>query len=273
MAIEHRAPLAPRWLGADPGTVRAGAHTTAAIRLANDGAASWRSRGADGLQVAYHWLDPLGNPIVWDGIRTPLPVAVAPGESVALDVHVLAPRPPGRYVLRFDLVEEHHFWLAEVGCATLDVPVEVLPRIAERRLQVVLHGGAHPATEAALAAQEEALVEEQAAAVAHLVAGAVPAPDWSRRMLDAHAEGWAAVGPAVVPSRNRLLRRRASRRLAPWAAGGRNPRPAAPLLLPSMLAGIEPGEHLGLPAYAGGDGLFEGRAVVTLPPRSGRPRP
>jgi hypothetical protein len=61
------------------------------------------------------------------------------------------------------------------------------------------------------------------------------------------------------------------RELEPWrGGGGRNPRFDRPLLLPSLLAGIEPTTHLGLPAYSGDDGLFDGRVAVTLPRRSGR---
>ena len=76
-------------------------------------------------------------------------------------------------------------------------------RIDERRLAVVVRGGADAETTAALAAQEEPLVEEDAVAIAHLVAGAAPAPDWSRRILDAHAEGFVAVGGSVeTPDRS-----------------------------------------------------------------------
>jgi hypothetical protein len=239
--------------------------------LENRGGATWRSRGDVGLQLAYHWLDPLGNAIVWDGERTAFPHAVAPGETVALDVTVDAPRPPGRYVLSFDLVEEHRFWLSEIGVATHDLDVDVAPLIAERRLAVAVHGEPDARTSAALAAQEEPLVEDAPVAVAHLVPGAEPDPDWSRRLLDAHAEGWSAVGPAILPTGGAVERRRAARSLRRWAPGGRNPRFDGPLLLPSLLTGLEPVERLGLPAYAG-DGLFEGRAVVRLPTRSGRPR-
>ena len=104
---------------------------------------------------------------------------------------------------------------------------------------------------------------------AHLVSGATPSPDWSRLLLDAHADGWHAVGPAVVPQPG-VLERRHARTLRPWAPGGRNPRFHLPLVLPSLVGGAEPTTHLGLPAYGGDDGLFEGRAVVTLPRRSGR---
>jgi hypothetical protein len=250
---------------------RAGEQTTATVVLENGGAATWRSRGEDGLQLSYHWLDPHGNAIHWDGLRSAFPRPVSPGETVALDVGIAAPRSPGRYVLRFDLVEEHRFWLSEVGVPPLDVEVDVAPRIAERRLGVVVHGGPDPRTSAALAAQEEQPVDEEPVAVAHLVVGAEPHPTWSRLLLDAHAEGWEAVGPAIVPTGGPIDRRRAAHRLRRWAPGGRNPRLDAPLLLPSLLVGTEPVEHDGLPAYAG-EGLFEGRAVVRLPTRYGRPR-
>lgn len=217
------------------------------------------------MRAAYHWLDPLGNPVVWDGRRTPLPHTIAPGETVELELTVTAPRPPGPYLLAFDLVEEHRFWFAEVGAAPLELEVEVAPGIARRALAVHLHGHLDAATDAALAAQEEPLVAvADAEAVAHLVSGAVPPPEWSRLLLDAHEEGWPAVATALVADGRRP-------ELEPWrGSGGRNPRFERPLLLPSLLAGLEPSEHLGLPAYAGPDGLFDGRTTIRLPPRSGR---
>jgi hypothetical protein len=269
-AGEHRVPAGPlavRWIAYELQEQRAGVPTRARLRLANAGTAPWRSRGREGVQLAYHWLDPLGNAIVWDGNRVAFPQVVQPGEEVELETTVYAPRPPGSYRLAFDLVEEFRFWFEELGSAPLDLRVTVLPRIDERRLAVRVHGPVDAELEAALAAQEEPLVQEGAAAMAHLAAGALPAPDWSRLILDAHAEGYPAVGPAVEPEA-----RGDRRSLAAWAAGGgRNPRFAEPLLLPSLLEGLQPLEHEGLPAYAGPDRLFEGRAVVRLRSRSGRP--
>ncbi|MGH3137003.1 MAG: hypothetical protein ACRDPV_10990 [Gaiellaceae bacterium] len=267
---EHAVPVGPlavRWVAYEVDEPRAGVPGTARIRLENAGTASWRSRSRDGVQLSYHWLDPLGNAIVWDGARTPFPRVIEPGEAVELEVVVLAPRPPGSYRLAFDLVEELRFWFQEVGSAPLDLPVDVKPRISERRLGLVMHGAPDRETQAALAAQDEPLVGDGAVAVAHLVAGAVPEPDWSRRLLDAHEEGYAAVCGAIN-AESRTDRRR----LAPWApGGGRNPRFGHPLLLPSLLDALEPESHEGLPSYAGSDALFEGRAVVRLRSRSGRP--
>ena len=126
-------------------------------------------------------------------------------------------------------------------------------------MAVVVRGGDDPETTAALAAQEEPLVEDDAVATAHLVAGAIPEPDWSQRILDAHAEGFAAVGGSIE-SRERALR--------PWApGGGRNPAFSHPLLLPSLLTGLEPAEHEGLPAYVpdGEPAIFDGRIRLRLP--------
>ncbi len=266
---EHAVPVGPlavRWLAYELEEARAGVTGRARLQLENAGSAPWRSRGMEGIQVAYHWLDPLGNPIVWDGVRTPLPRSVEPRQTVEVEMTIVAPRPQGRYRLAFDLVEEHRFWFQEIGSTPLDIPVEVKPRIAERRLQVVLHGSPDPETTAALDAQDEPLVEENGCAFAHLVSGATPAPDWSRLVLDAHEEGYAAVGPALDVARGDKSR------FAPWApGGGRNPRFEEPLLLPSLLDGLAPEDHEGLPSYSGADSLFEGRAVVRLRRRSGRP--
>jgi hypothetical protein len=253
-------PLAVRWLGYRLPELRAGAEATVEVLLRNAGTATWRARGDLGVKLSYHWLDDRGNAIVWDGPRVDFGGPVAPGEEVEVALHVRAPHPPGRYRLAFDLVEELRFWFAEVGSAPLELDAEVRPRIDERRLAVAVQGGADAETAAALAAQEEPLVEMDGAATAHLVSGAIPDPDWSRRILDAHAEGYAAVGGSIE-TRDRALR--------PWApGGGRNPAFSHPLLLPSLLAGLQPGEHAGLPAYVRRDAepsIFDGRIRLRLP--------
>src|SRR5689334_15054575 len=98
---EHRVPAGPlavRWVAYDAPPVPAGALALWRVELDNAGAAAWRA-----LKLAYHWLDELGNPIVWDGLRTEL-ADLEPGERLAVDAPVRAPIPPGRYRLAFDLV-------------------------------------------------------------------------------------------------------------------------------------------------------------------------
>lgn len=269
-------PLAVRWLAHAVEQPRAGRVGRARVRLENAGSAPWRSRGEAGVQIAYHWLDDRGNPIVWDGARTAFERPVAPGDQVEVELALLAPQPPGRYRLAFDLVEEFRFWFAEIGSAPLELDVEVRSPLDARRLAVVVGPGPgdEAETRAALAAQEEPLVAGDATATAHLVAGCLPAPDWSRRVLDAHEEGFAAVGGSVE-ALGGLRDRTARARLSPWApdGGGRNPGFSQPLLFPSLVVGLEPGSHEGFPAFTPGEEpwIYDARIALRLRLRPGRP--
>jgi hypothetical protein len=238
-------PLVVRWHALERAPVEAGSLQQATVEVENAGSATWRTRGPkDGLFVAYHWLDERGNPIVWDGRRTPLERAVAPGETLRQPFALRAPIPPGRYRLAVDIVEEHRFWLAELGNAPLEEEVDVGPRDAS-------------------------------AARAFLPDDAEPAPEWQELARALHAEGYSAVGGAVEPERG-LLRRK-SAELEPYApGGGRHPRFPHPLVCPSLLPPLEPNaEVAGLPAFVPeGDepSMFDGRLVVRLRSRSDRRR-
>src|SRR2546430_9340767 len=161
--------LVARWRTLEHGPVEAGALQHATVEVENGGSATWRTRGPhDGLFLAYHWLDGRGNPIVWDGYRTPLERPVAPGETLRQRIALRGPIPPGRYRLALDLLEEDRFWLAELGSSPLEEEVDVLPRDAT-------------------------------AARAFLADGAQPAPGWPERVHPPHAEGHSPGRRAVVP--------------------------------------------------------------------------
>jgi hypothetical protein len=157
-------PLVPLWRSVQHGTIEAGALHDVAVEVENAGSAPWRTRGAEeGLFLAYHWLDERGNPIVWDGYRTALERVVAPGEALAQTMRVRGPIPPGRYRLSVDLVEEHRFWIAELGNEPWEDEVDVAPRDAS----------------------------------AARVFGATPDDAWLAQAHALHAEGYAAVAGAI----------------------------------------------------------------------------
>jgi hypothetical protein len=157
-------PLVTRWRTLEHDPVQAGTLIRARVEVENAGTAPWRTRGhEDGLFLSYHWLDDRGNPIVWDGLRTPLARVVAPGEMLAQELSIRAPIPPGRYRLAVDFVEEHRFWLAELDNAPLVEDVDVQPRDA---------AGAR-------------------------VHGAEPDAEWLARAAELHREGYSAVGGAI----------------------------------------------------------------------------
>jgi hypothetical protein len=231
-------PLAVRWLDVVLPDVQAGATATLAVKLENAGSAPWR-----GLNLSYHWLDERGNPIVWDGIRTP--IDAAPGERRKLTAPMRGPIPPGPYRLALDLVDEHRFWLAELGNHAPTFEVEVAPRDA-------------------------------AGARAFVPKGVDVAPDWEERVYVAHTEGYAAVGGSIE-WKGSGLRRAAPPELEPYEpGGGRNPAFARPLVCPSLLPPLEPNaEVFGLPAWRP-EGeepwLYDARISLRLRPRSGRRR-
>jgi hypothetical protein len=142
---------------------------------------------------------------------------------------------------------------------------DVQPRISRRAL------GVRGADDGALKGLEEPVAGEESAAeaIAFLAPGVVPAPDWSRRVLDAHAEGYAAVGGSIEASGGLL--RRSSGELEPWSPGtGRIPGFAHPLLCPSVLVEAEASwtdPVAGLPALVPPDDepwLYDGRIALRV---------
>ena len=227
-----KGPLSVDWGEATLAPPQAGAIGEAAVELENTGTLAWSER----VLLAYHWLDLLGNPIVWDGLRTPLP-RLRPGERATVDACVRAPIPPGPYRLAFDLVAEGRAWFSELGDALLTVDVDVQPRGGEPR--------------------------------AELPTGVAPAADWEERVRAAHAEGYGVVAGSIAWEGGAAHRR--PHELEPYLpGGGRQPGFSAPLLCPSVLDGVRL-ERLsnvaGLPAYAAPRDepwLYDGRIVLQV---------
>ena len=274
-------PLAARWLEHDVPQQRAGARTLVTVGVENAGSVAWHGDTTRGINVSYHWLDLRRNPIVWAGIFTPLSERVAPGEQASLRFPVEAPIPPGRYRLSIDLVADGSAWFAELGNEPIELELDVAPRVAARTLAVTLGDGPDELlaeTRAAVAAQEEPVHDGDAEAMAFLAPGSRPAPDWSRRILDAHAEGYAAVAGSVAIEGGRFGRRGAGRELDAWKPGfGRSPAWSEPLIFPSVLTeALEAAPFAepicGLPALEpsswGEHWLCDGRISVAVPARA-----
>lgn len=66
-----------------------------------------------------------GRVVVLEGIRTPLPREIAPGEEITLNATVQAPPQTGSFVLRFSMVREGEEWFENRGGKPLDLPVLV----------------------------------------------------------------------------------------------------------------------------------------------------
>ena len=240
-----------RWHAYELPEFRAGAKSIFIVELENAGSAPWHSQPGVGVHLAYHWLDLLGNAIVWAGAFIKLPDVVAPGERFSVPVTARAPIPPGRYRLALDLVDEGRAWFSELGNHRIEEVVDVEPRLESRALAVQVGEGPPELVEqtrAALAAQEETITAVgESEATAYLAAGCRPDPDWARLILDAHAEGYAAVGGSIDVEGGLL--RRTPKELDPWRPGfGRSPNWSRPLVCPSLLIPSELAWLAGLPA-------------------------
>lgn len=95
------------------------------VSVSNSGSATWTAGGDAPVRLSYHWHDEAGNTVVWDGVRTPLPNDVAPGESVTVQMQLIAPPADATYRLTIDLVREGVGWFQQFG-GTAPAVVEVV---------------------------------------------------------------------------------------------------------------------------------------------------
>ena len=83
--------------------MKSGETVTAEITVKNISPVSWpskpNSKNLHAVNLAYHWLDRKRQMVVLDGLRTPLPRDLGPGESVTLRATIRAPEETGEYLL------------------------------------------------------------------------------------------------------------------------------------------------------------------------------
>jgi len=113
------------------------------LTLRNAGTLTWPADGAQPVRLGYRWYDEAGKRVPQppeDERRTPLSQDVTfANTAVFSPALVTAPREPGRYTLRWDLLQEGVGWFSERGSPTLDVtvtvssPVSICGRVLDNR--------------------------------------------------------------------------------------------------------------------------------------------
>ena len=94
---------------------------TVDLTVRNSSWREWRSEQTPHpILLSYHWLDARRGPVEYDGLRTPLPRPLPPGESCPVTMRVRTPANAGTYVLEIDLVEEGVSWFTRAGTRPLE---------------------------------------------------------------------------------------------------------------------------------------------------------
>lgn len=90
------------------------------LRITNTGRATWDSSAEPPIKLSYHWLDAQSDAVLaWEGLRTPFPSPVRPGETVDIVAVVDAPVAAGRHRLVWDLEQEKKLWFSTEPGAVL----------------------------------------------------------------------------------------------------------------------------------------------------------
>lgn len=112
-------PLAATYKATPPASLGAATDAKIQVTVTNTGDETWKSFAAPQafpalgqIALSYHWYDPVGNVVIWDGLRTALGADVAKGASATVSASVRVPATPGPYLLRFALIKEGVEWVA-----------------------------------------------------------------------------------------------------------------------------------------------------------------
>jgi cell division septation protein DedD len=112
-----------------PSQMQSGKTISVDVRVKNISPVVWPSKPDSkeryAVTLSYHWLGPRSVTVVLDGLRTPLPRDLKPGESVDLKATIQAPEKPGKYTLEVTLVQERNAWFPEKDGGKLTLPVIV----------------------------------------------------------------------------------------------------------------------------------------------------
>jgi hypothetical protein len=113
-----------------PSEIKKGEETSAIVTVKNISDQTWPSKGDSKdhyrINLSYQFFNEAGEPLVMDVVRTPLPRDLKPGESLDLTAVVKAPEKPGKYEIRFDLVQEAVAWFGHKNKDNYSKPSAIL---------------------------------------------------------------------------------------------------------------------------------------------------
>lgn len=97
------------------------------VKVSNDGNQPWRGDPRRPLKASYHWYNPEGKLVLFDGLRTELPGNGIAAHAVCdMDMLVRAPGCAGRFRLELTLLQEGVCWFEKKGFKSCSLEAEVM---------------------------------------------------------------------------------------------------------------------------------------------------
>jgi hypothetical protein len=97
-----------------PLEIKKGGQVNTIVTVKNISDQTWPSKGDSKdhyrVNLSYRFFNEAGEPLAIEGERSNLLMDLKPGESVNLTAVVKAPEKPGKYEIRFDMVQEAVAW-------------------------------------------------------------------------------------------------------------------------------------------------------------------
>ena len=116
-----------------------GADAAVEVTLTNTGSLAWDANGQ--FRLAYH-LYQGSKQLSFGEVRTAIPAAVASGGNITVQARVKAPKDPGVYTMKWDLVHENVTWFSwkkvPTGDVTLTVAAAAAPDDAVEQAKKIL---------------------------------------------------------------------------------------------------------------------------------------
>src|SRR5436189_3113739 len=118
-----------------PTKLRTGQKETINIKIKNVSDVTWFQRGGEisnqtdnklYLAAGNQWLDKDGKQTSEEEGHNGIPKNLKPGEETQMTLLITAPKTPGEYFMRLDMVQEGVTWFGDKGSTTTKVPVTVV---------------------------------------------------------------------------------------------------------------------------------------------------
>lgn len=96
------------------------------LEVFNNTEAIWKGDVFHPINISYHWLDIENNIVVFEGVRTPIPITgISPRKSELVSINILTPPQPNNYRLMLTMVQENSTWFENIGFQPLLIDMTI----------------------------------------------------------------------------------------------------------------------------------------------------